>query len=52
MKLTVKQQRFADESILTGNISEAYRKAYPNVTKEGAAFLIVEMKVSDILNRI
>ncbi|UAT29426.1 terminase small subunit [Bacillus badius] len=37
MKLTEKQRRFADEYIRTGNISESYRLAYENVTKESSA---------------
>lgn len=37
MKLTEKQRRFADEYIRLGNVSEAYRNAYPNVKKEASA---------------
>ncbi|WP_419893269.1 terminase small subunit [Oceanobacillus kimchii] len=36
-KMTEKQRRFADEYIRTGNVSESYRLAYPNVKKESAA---------------
>lgn len=36
-KLTLKQQRFADEYIISGNATEAYKKAYPNVTKDTTA---------------
>lgn len=32
-----RQRRFADEYIRTGNISESYRLAYQNVTKETTA---------------
>jgi phage terminase small subunit len=37
MKLTENQKRFCDEYIRTGNISESYRLAYPNVKKESSA---------------
>ena len=37
MKLTIKQQRFADEYIISGNATEAYLKAYPSVKKETTA---------------
>lgn len=37
MKLTEKQKRFADEYIRTGNITQSYLIAYPNVTKETTA---------------
>jgi len=37
MKLTEKQQRFADEYIRTGNITQSYFNAYHNVKKESAA---------------
>lgn len=37
MKLTEKQRRFADEYVRLGNVSEAYRNAYPNVKKEPSA---------------
>lgn len=36
-KLTLKQQNFADEYIITGNASEAYKKAYKNVKKDSTA---------------
>lgn len=36
-KLTLKQQRFADEYIITGNASEAYKTAYKNVKKDATA---------------
>ncbi|PSL42138.1 phage terminase small subunit [Planomicrobium soli] len=37
VNLTEKQLRFADEYVRTGNISESYRNAYPNVKKDAAA---------------
>lgn len=37
MKLTEKQQRFADEYIRTGNITQSYLNAYQNVKKESTA---------------
>ncbi len=37
VKLTIKQQAFADYYIELGNATEAYLKAYPNVTKETTA---------------
>ena len=37
MKLTPKQQKFADYYIELGNATEAYLKAYPNVKKETTA---------------
>lgn len=36
-KLTIKQQAFADAYIESGNGSEAYKKAYPNVKKDETA---------------
>ena len=36
-KMTEKQRRFADEYIKTGNISQSYKIAYPNVKKDSAA---------------
>lgn len=36
-KLTEKQRRFADEYIRTGNITQSYLIAYPNVKKESTA---------------
>lgn len=36
-KLTIKQKRFADEYIISGNATEAYKIAYSNVTKETTA---------------
>lgn len=36
-KMTMKQQAFADHYIELGNATEAYLKAYPNVTKETTA---------------
>ena len=35
--LTLKQQKFADEYIISGNATDAYKKAYPSVKKDGAA---------------
>lgn len=35
--LTLKQQKFADEYIISGNATDAYKRAYPNVKKDGAA---------------
>lgn len=37
MKLTIKQQRFADEYIISGNATEAYKLAYPNIKKDETA---------------
>lgn len=37
MDLTEKQQRFADEFIVSGNATQAYLIAYPNVKKESTA---------------
>ena len=36
-KLTLKQQRFADEYIISGNATESYKKAYPSVKKDSTA---------------
>ena len=36
-ELTLKQQNFADEYIITGNASEAYKKVYKNVKKDATA---------------
>jgi len=36
-ELTQKQRRFADEYIISGNATDAYKKAYPNVTKDTTA---------------
>ena len=36
-RLTEKQRRFADEYIRTGNITQSYLIAYPNVKKESTA---------------
>jgi phage terminase small subunit len=33
MKLTIRQEKFAREYVLTGNASEAYRRAYPKSLK-------------------
>lgn len=35
--LTLKQQRFADEYIISGNTTDAYKKAYPSVKKDTTA---------------
>lgn len=37
MALTVKQKAFADYYIELGNATEAYKRAYPNVTKQRTA---------------
>ncbi|MEK4555561.1 terminase small subunit [Jeotgalicoccus sp. FSL K6-3177] len=37
VKLTMKQQKFADEYIISGNATQAYMIAYPNVKKESTA---------------
>lgn len=37
MKLTLKQQKFADEYIICGNATEAYKLAYPNIKKDETA---------------
>lgn len=37
MKLTLKQQKFADEFIISGNATRAYKKAYKNVKKDETA---------------
>lgn len=36
-KLTIKQQIFADEYIISGNATAAYKLAYPSVKKDSAA---------------
>ncbi|MFM1538910.1 terminase small subunit, partial [Helcococcus bovis] len=36
MKLTIKQQRFADEYIISGNATDAYLKAYAKQSKASA----------------
>ena len=35
--LSVKRQKFIDEYIISGNATEAYKKAYPNVKKDETA---------------
>ena len=35
--LTLKQKRFADEYIISGNATESYKKAYTNVKKDSKA---------------
>lgn len=35
--LTIKQKKFADEYIISGNATEAYKKAYTNVKKDETA---------------
>ena len=35
--MTEKQQKFADEYIISLNATQAYKKAYPNVIKDGVA---------------
>ncbi|MCK1976060.1 terminase small subunit [Jeotgalicoccus huakuii] len=37
MDMTEKQRRFADEYVISGNATQAYLIAYPNVTKESTA---------------
>ncbi|MBX0358931.1 terminase small subunit [Halobacillus sp. Nhm2S1] len=37
VKMTERQRRFADKYIKTGNISQSYKTAYPNVKKDSAA---------------
>ncbi|TFF67897.1 hypothetical protein EQF93_04275 [Helcococcus ovis] len=34
LKLTIKQKRFADEYIISGNATDAYLKAYPSTKKK------------------
>ena len=36
-KLTLKQKKFADEYIISGNATESYKKVYSNVTKDSTA---------------
>ena len=36
-KLTLKQRKFADEYIISGNATESYKRAYPSVKKDSAA---------------
>lgn len=36
-KLTLKQQKFADEYIISGNATESYKKVYSNVNKDSTA---------------
>ncbi len=52
--LTLKQQKFADEYIISGNATEAYKKAYPNVKKDATAAqagsrLLRNVKVSEFI---
>lgn len=35
--MTEKQQKFADEYIISLNATQAYKKAYPNIKKDGVA---------------
>lgn len=35
--LTLKQQKFADEYIISGNATDAYKKAYPNIKNDATA---------------
>ena len=35
--MTEKQQKFADEYIISLNATQAYRKAYPNIKKDDVA---------------
>ena len=35
--LTIKQKKFADEYIISGNATEAYKKAYTNIKKDETA---------------
>ena len=37
VKLTMKQQKFADEYIISGNATEAYKFTYQNVKKDSTA---------------
>ena len=37
MKLTLKQQRFADEYIISGNATEAYKKIYTRIKNDSVA---------------
>lgn len=39
MKLTPKQQAFADYYIQTGNATESYKRAYPNCNKDESAMV-------------
>lgn len=53
-ELTQQQQRFADEYIISGNATEAYKKAYKNVTKDETASaassrLLRNVKVADYI---
>lgn len=36
-KLTLKQRKFADEYIISGNATESYKRAYPSVKKDSTA---------------
>ncbi|MBG9366543.1 terminase small subunit [Streptococcus mitis] len=36
-KLTIKQQKFVDEYLISGNATEAYKLAYPNVKNDSTA---------------
>ncbi|RIO29336.1 terminase small subunit, partial [Staphylococcus saprophyticus] len=53
MKLTVKQQKFADEYIISGNATEAAIKAgYSKKTAEATASrLLRNVKVSEYINK-
>src|SRR5690625_3383663 len=55
MKLTEKQQRFADEYIRIGNITQSYMIAYPHIKKEHSAAtsgsrLLRNAKVKDYID--
>lgn len=59
MKLTPRQEKFAQQYVLTGNASEAYRKAYPksvkwkeNAVASNASTLLKLTKVSQRVDEL
>lgn len=56
--LSVKQQKFIDEYIISGNATDAYKRAYPNVKKDETAAaagnrLLRNVKVAvELANRV
>lgn len=56
MKLTEKQKRFCDEYLVDLNATRAYKKAYPNVKKDGTAAqagsrMLRNVKVKDYIEQ-
>lgn len=54
-KLTLKQQKFADEYIISGNATESYKKVYSNVKEDstasaGASRMLRNVKVKSYID--